>query len=235
MPNYLMPDKTPVDVSIVLVSRNTRAATMACLEALPAASEGLDTEVIAVDNGSTDGSGEEMSSHALAPWLISCGLDHGFRKAAVLGATMAIGKYLLVMRSDIVPVPASITQLVAAARRHPECGVWGGQILVAPSGRSPGLRSPVTDLFLLMDRAAWPEISCFARPDGHPRTVTVWTEAAKLLGHQPRLVAEAIALAHEDVDLPGALTVVPGNQAPRAAGTAETGDITGPARRKPIR
>ena len=103
-------DKTTVDVSIVLISHETCAATLSCLSALPAAIGGITAEIIVVDNASSDGSADAIARHETTPWLISCGVDHGFRKAAVLGATMAMGRYVLVLRSDAIPKAGAVAR-----------------------------------------------------------------------------------------------------------------------------
>ena len=50
-------------VSIVILTWNSRALLAACLEALPAATASIPTEVIVVDNGSRDGTAELLARH----------------------------------------------------------------------------------------------------------------------------------------------------------------------------
>ena len=64
------PPPQPCDVSVVIVSFNTREVLRECLEALARESAGLDVQTIVVDNGSKDGSIEMLRADFPAVELI---------------------------------------------------------------------------------------------------------------------------------------------------------------------
>ena len=73
-----MPPAAPIDVSILLVSYNTRALTAAALDSVLAETRLTSYEVIAVDNKSSDGSAEMLAQHPLKPHVIALDNNIGF-------------------------------------------------------------------------------------------------------------------------------------------------------------
>jgi GT2 family glycosyltransferase len=55
------------DVSIIIVSFNTRKLTAECINCVKENSSGIDIEIIAVDNGSKDGSADMIETDF--PWV----------------------------------------------------------------------------------------------------------------------------------------------------------------------
>lgn len=124
----------PIDVSILIVSYNTRALTDAALTSLQA--ETLDTsyEVIVVDNASTDGSADMLANHPSKPKLIALNDNAGFARANNIAASVARGKYLLLLNPDTVVMDRAVDRLVAFAHSRPSARIWGGRT-VFPDGR----------------------------------------------------------------------------------------------------
>ena len=69
-----------MDLSIVIVNWNTRDLLRDCLASLPAAHEGLATEVIVVDNASGDGSAAMVRDEHPHVRLIEAGGNLGFSR-----------------------------------------------------------------------------------------------------------------------------------------------------------
>jgi N-acetylglucosaminyl-diphospho-decaprenol L-rhamnosyltransferase len=118
-----------IDVSIVVVSWNTKALVRDCLAALGAASGGARYEAIVADNASTDGTVEAVSLEHPTTVLIANDRNLGFAAANNQGIRVARGRYVLLLNSDTIPEPRSIEKLVAFADATPRAGCVGGMLL----------------------------------------------------------------------------------------------------------
>lgn len=131
-------------VSVVVVSYNTSAMTLACLDSILGQTLGLDIEVVVVDNASTDGSADAISGRFPDTQLIASQENLGFAGANNLAAGSAVGKYLLLLNPDTVVLNGAIDRLVAFADAHPEAGIFGGRTVFPDGSLNPAscFRSP---------------------------------------------------------------------------------------------
>ena len=116
-----------IDVSIVMVSYNTRELTLEALRALPSACQGVTFEIIVVDNASADGSAEAISSQCPSVHVLRSDTNLGFARAVNLAAARAAGRYLLLLNPDTKPDGPFVSELVEFAGKHPDCGIYGGR------------------------------------------------------------------------------------------------------------
>ena len=119
-------------VSVVVAVWNRADLTLTCLRALAAQTE-IPTEVIVVDNGSTDETAD-LLAHVGGVRVIRNPGNLGFTLAANVGARVARGDFLLFLNNDAELLPGSIEHLLDAARRSKAVGAVGGK-LVFPDGR----------------------------------------------------------------------------------------------------
>jgi hypothetical protein len=128
-----------IDLSIVVVSWNTRSLTLECLASIEAARQelegpqGLALEVIAVDNGSCDGTPAAL--RAGFPWvrLLALPRNLGFAAGCNYGLKEARGRVVLLLNSDARVAPEVLRECVRYLDQHPDVGVLGPQ-LVHPDG-----------------------------------------------------------------------------------------------------
>jgi GT2 family glycosyltransferase len=120
-----------MDVSIIIVSYNTRALTLACLKSVYEQTTCVQFEVIVVDNTSTDGSPEAISRDFPAVKLILPGENLGFARANNEAARQAGGKYLLLLNPDTVILEHAIDRVVKFADDNPRAGIVGGRTFFA--------------------------------------------------------------------------------------------------------
>ncbi|HEY3067281.1 MAG TPA: glycosyltransferase family 2 protein [Methylomirabilota bacterium] len=121
----------PLDLSVIVVSYNTRQHLARCLRALPAATTGTECEVIVVDNASRDGSADVVRREFPSVTLIANRDNVGFARACNAGLEGAGGRFLLLLNSDAVPTPGSVSALVRFARAYPRAGAIGPRLRTA--------------------------------------------------------------------------------------------------------
>ena len=144
-----------IDVSIIIVNLNTRDLLSECLKSVYATRHNLQTEVLLIDNGSSDGS-VEMVRRDFPDVLVTVNAkNEGFARPNNVGMRRANGRYVLLLNSDTVVEPDSIRTLVSFLDGHPRTGACGPK-LVYPGGRLqhsvkgfPTIMTHVFDMFLL--------------------------------------------------------------------------------------
>ena len=115
------------DLSIIIVSWNTRGLLKDCLESIRSVS----AEVFVADNASSDGSAELVEAEFPGVTLIRTGANLGFAKANNLALRQATGRYFLLLNSDTLVPEGALEALVAALDAHPEAAVAGSLLLNA--------------------------------------------------------------------------------------------------------
>lgn len=121
------------DVSILLLSWNTRDLTLECLDSLPASvDDGTRYEVIVVDNDSQDGSAEALAARDDIT-LIANPRNRGYAEAVNQAYTRADGEFVLLLNSDVEFRPGALSVLLRFLREHPRvAGV--GPLYLNPDG-----------------------------------------------------------------------------------------------------
>lgn len=118
---------TPL-LSIIIVSYNTKALTLRCLESVEQAVVTSDqltrrTEVIVVDNNSEDDSVKAIRAWKHAPAItlqvIANPTNDGFAAANHLGLQQASGEYIFLLNSDTIVQPGALTSLINQFESHP--------------------------------------------------------------------------------------------------------------------
>lgn len=125
--NHVMP--SAFDLSVIVISYNTRAMTLDCLRALYAGLGNLKAEVFVIDNASTDGSAEAVRTSFPAARVIENNDNAGFGAANNQAMQMASGEYFLLLNSDAFVEPEAVPALVSYARSHPDIGAAGPRLL----------------------------------------------------------------------------------------------------------
>jgi GT2 family glycosyltransferase len=124
-------------ISIVIVSYNTRALLDACLSSVAATTAGLDIETVVVDNASTDGSVEMLSTHHPQVEVVRLRENVGFARAVNLAAERARGDWLLLLNPDTVVHPGAVEALFGFAVARPGAGIVGGRTLRPDGSTDP--------------------------------------------------------------------------------------------------
>lgn len=119
---------TPPDLSIIVVSYNTREMTLECLRSVFKETKKSCFSLVVLDNASTDGSVEAINREFGGRVRLIASKDNlGFAAGNNFAAADAAGDFLLLLNPDTVVLSAAIDRLMDFARSHPEAGIWGGK------------------------------------------------------------------------------------------------------------
>jgi len=132
-----MTDAPQPDLTIIVVSYNTCAMTLACLASVQAETRVTTFELIVLDNASTDGSADAIAAQFPDVRLIRSAENLGFARANNVAAEQARGRCLLLLNPDTVVLRGAIDTLAAFAAARPEAQIWGGRTLFADGSLNP--------------------------------------------------------------------------------------------------
>jgi GT2 family glycosyltransferase len=121
-------------ISLIVVNWNRRDLLRACLNSLRA-QQGVEFEVILVDNGSTDGSpemalAEFSASGSFHLQLIVNSRNCGFCEANNQGIAAARSQYIALLNNDAEAEPGWLAALARALDEDPDAGMAASKILV---------------------------------------------------------------------------------------------------------
>lgn len=177
-------------LSIIIINYNTADITLNCLKSITAdvgltldlsttpPNRLIPTEIIVVDNNSTDNSVNLIKKTKIPVTLIENKNNSGFGKANNQAAKTAKGNYLLLLNSDTIILHSAISQTLDWLSSHPES--WGctAQLLntnktIQPSGGYfPNLANLFTWALHLDDL---PFVNSLIRPI-HPHSPDFYTK-----------------------------------------------------------
>src|SRR4051812_3005654 len=126
-----------MDLSIIVVTHNTREMTIECIRSILEQTTRVRYELIVFDSGSTDGSSEAISERFPSVKLMTSPRDLGFGKANNIAAKGAEGTRLLLINPDTVVLDHAIDRLNDFADMTPECRIWGGRTVFADGSLNP--------------------------------------------------------------------------------------------------
>lgn len=118
-----------MDLSIIIVSYNTREILRECLASVHAGSGSLDVEVFVVDNASADGSADMVARDFPGVHLIRNPDNRGFAAANNQALVQASGRHLLLLNADTVVLGDVLTEASRYLDMHRRVGVFGCRVL----------------------------------------------------------------------------------------------------------
>lgn len=147
-------------VSIVIPNYNGMKFIDTCLQAV-LASEGIGTEVIVVDNGSTDGSRAYIEAHYPQVILLALDKNYGFSRAVNEGIRASQSAYVILLNNDTEVEQDFVLQLWKAIEKEKQVFSCGAKML---QFQNRELLDDAGDLYCALGWA-------FARGKGRPETL----------------------------------------------------------------
>ncbi|WP_270546432.1 glycosyltransferase family 2 protein [Butyricimonas paravirosa] len=117
-----------IDVSIIIVSYNTREFLRECLYSLFEKTKSLSFEVIVVDNESSDGSVQMIQELFPQVTILNSGENVGFGRANNIGIKEAQGRNVFLLNPDTILLNNAIKILSDFLDSHDEVAVCGGNL-----------------------------------------------------------------------------------------------------------
>lgn len=112
-----------MDLSIVIVSYNTRELLADCLDSLKPAAKNITTEIFVVDNHSSDGTDEMVKKIFPQVSLIANSKNLGFSKANNQALKKAKGKYILILNPDTKVLPNTLKKMTDFMDQNVNVGI----------------------------------------------------------------------------------------------------------------
>lgn len=228
-----------LQVSAIVVSYNSADRIADAVASIEKALSPLDSEVLVVDNASTDNSVELAHGVMTRGRVIEAGENLGYGSAVNLALRHARGEYVLILNDDVLVTFETVSELLLALNSSEEVALAGPRI-VAPDGSPmpaardtyPGLGEEVGRFVQrrsLQDRAraypwegkhqdvAWLVGACIAAKAAILREIGGFNPAFFLYGEDIDLARRMQARGYRVVTVPSAVCVHTGSVSTTAA------------------
>lgn len=126
-----LPGTTAPELSVVVVSFNTRGLLERCLVAVRDATVEISCEMIVVENASSDDSAEWVRAHWPQVRLMVNRENRGYAPACNQGLRAAGAPLVMALNSDAFPAVDALAAMIRHLREHPEAAAVGPRLLNA--------------------------------------------------------------------------------------------------------
>ena len=121
-------EQVDLDVSVIIVSYNTRDVTVQAVGSVLENAGALQVEVIVVDNASEDDSAKAVREAYPRARVISSGHNGGYGWGNNIGIAQARGRYVLVLNPDALMHAGTLEKAVAYLDAHLQVGILGAKV-----------------------------------------------------------------------------------------------------------
>ena len=142
-----------MQISVVIVNYNVKYYVGQCIDSVRRALQGIDSEIIVVDNHSRDGSVDYLSKIE-GVRIIESGHNLGFSKANNIAIRQSTAEYVLMLNPDTIVAEDALRMIIDFADSHPQAGGIGVRMhndwgTTARESRR-GLPSPMTSFYKII-------------------------------------------------------------------------------------
>lgn len=121
--------ETPLDLTIIIPSYNTRGLLGDCLASIYEHTRGIDFEVICIDDHSHDGSADMVAATFPKTVLVRNEANQGYVKNTNLGMRMSRARYACHLNSDTLLLSNAFLALVHYMDENPRAAACGPRLL----------------------------------------------------------------------------------------------------------
>ncbi|MEL1246263.1 glycosyltransferase family 2 protein [Flavobacterium sp. DGU11] len=118
-----------MQLSVIILNYNVRYFLELCIISVQKALEGIEGEIIVVDNNSHDDSCAMVKQRFPNITLIENKENSGFPKGNNIGVAAAVGKYICILNPDTVVAEDTFTKLLAFAEGQKDMGITGVKLI----------------------------------------------------------------------------------------------------------
>ncbi|SEG52524.1 hypothetical protein SAMN05421819_3302 [Bryocella elongata] len=128
------------ELSIIIVSFNTRELLRECITSALQLSAPFSSELFVVDNASRDGSAEMVAETFPQVRLLRTTENVGFGRANNLALEQACGRYLVLLNSDAFLHEDALQRAIAHMDANPGCAAGGARLISRDGSPQPSAR-----------------------------------------------------------------------------------------------
>jgi GT2 family glycosyltransferase len=118
-----------MQLSVIILNYNVRYFLEQCVLSVQKALENIDSEIIVVDNNSSDDSCEMMKQRFPNVKLIENKENSGFPKGNNIGVAIAQGEYICILNPDTVVGEDTFIKVLAFAEKQTNLGIVGVKLI----------------------------------------------------------------------------------------------------------
>ena len=118
-----------MQLSVIILNYNVRYFLELCVLSVESALKNIDSEIIVIDNNSSDASCEMMKSRFPNIKLISNNQNVGFPKGNNIGVDQAKGEYICILNPDTVVAEDTFEKVLAFAKNKTDLGIVGVKLI----------------------------------------------------------------------------------------------------------
>lgn len=128
------------DISIIIVSFNTRELLRECLQTVINLAAPVRYEILVIDNASQDGSADMVAQAFPDVHLIRSDVNLGFGIANNRGFAQAHGRYVVLLNSDAFLTEGALARAVSFMDAHPRAAAAGARLVGRDGSWQPSAR-----------------------------------------------------------------------------------------------
>jgi GT2 family glycosyltransferase len=118
-----------MQLSVIILNYNVRYFLELCVLSVESALENIDSEIIVIDNNSSDNSCEMMQTRFPNVKLIQNNQNVGFPKGNNIGVDEASGEYICILNPDTVVAEDTFEKVLAFAKKQSDLGIIGVKLI----------------------------------------------------------------------------------------------------------